>query len=59
MKKAIFKTKFESDYKRNGEIVKVLEYVGNDMYLIEFKDKKQLKVYDTELFFIGGGSLYE
>ena len=59
MKKAIFKTKFAEDYDRNGQEVKVLNYVGHNMYLIEFKDGKQLTVYDTELVFIGGESLYD
>ena len=51
MEKAIFKTKFATDMNRNNQIVKVIEYLGNDMYLIEFKDKKRLKVYDNELIF--------
>ena len=51
MEKAIFNTKFAADEDRNGEIVKIIKYLGNSMYLIEFKDKKQLKVYDTELEF--------
>jgi hypothetical protein len=59
MKRAIFKTKIAEDIKRNGQEVKVLDYVGNDMYKIEFKDGKQLTVYDTELIFIGGESLYD
>lgn len=49
MKKAIFNTK----------IVKVIDYVGNDMYLIEFKNKKRIKVYANELVFIGNESLYD
>lgn len=51
MEKAVFNTKFASDMDRNGQVVKVLKYLGNDMYLIEFKDKKQLRVYDNELEF--------
>ena len=52
MEKAIFNTKFVSDMDKNGEIVTILKYIGNDMYLIEFNDKTQLKVYDNELTFI-------
>lgn len=59
MNKAIFKTKFAQDMKRNGQVVKVLDYIGNNMYLIEFKDKKRLKVYDNELIFFGENSLYD
>lgn len=59
MTRAIFKTKFADDCGRNGEEVKVLKYAGHNMYLIEFKDGKQLTVYDTELVFIGGESLYD
>ena len=54
--KAIFKTKFADDYARNGQEVTVLNYVGHDMYLIEFKDGVQLTVYNTELLIIGGES---
>lgn len=59
MQKAIFNTKFAEDYDRNGQEVKVLDYIGHDMYLIEFKDGKKTKVYCTELTFIGGNSLYD
>lgn len=48
----IFKTKFASDMKLNGQKVKVIDYLGNNMYEIEFKNKKRLKVYDNELIFI-------
>ena len=59
MAKAIFNTKFASDIKKNGQIVKVLDYVGNDMYLIEFRNGKQLEVYGNELIFLGDESLYD
>ena len=59
MTKAIFKTKFADGADRNGQEVKVLSYVGKNMYRIEFKDGKQMTVYDTELTFIGGESLYD
>lgn len=59
MKQAIFNTKFASDMDRNNEIVKVIDYIGNDMYLIEFEDNTRLKVYDNELIFIGNESLYD
>ena len=59
MRKAIFNTKFVNDLDKNGEIVKVLDYIGNDMYLIEFRNKEKLKVYDNELIFIGNESLYD
>ena len=51
-KKAIFNTKFVCDEKYNGKICKIIDYVKYNtdiMYIIEFKDKKRLKVYDTEL----------
>lgn len=51
-RKAIFKTKFTCNEKYNGKkckIVDYIEYKDEIMYIIEFKDKKQLKVYDTEL----------
>lgn len=51
-KKAIFSTKFACDEKYNGKKCKIVDYVkyrNEIMYLIEFKDKKQLRVYDTEL----------
>lgn len=51
MKKAIFKTKFAEDYDRNGQEVTILDYVGNNMYSIQFNDGKRLTVYDTELIF--------
>ena len=58
MEKAIFNTKFVEDENKNGQIVKVLEYIGSGMYLIQFKNKEQLRVYDNELIFIGSESLY-
>ena len=51
-KKAIFKTKFAEDEKYNGKICKIIDYVKYNtdiMYIIEFKDKKRLRVYDTEI----------
>ena len=55
MEKAIFKTKFAEDMDRNNQIVTVIKKVDKtDMYLIEFNDKKQLIVYDTELKFLEG-----
>lgn len=48
-KKAIFKTKFDCDKKYNNKECKIIDYLDNGMYLIEFKDKKRLKVYDTEI----------
>lgn len=55
MEKAIFRTKFDEDMDRNNQIVTVIKKVDKtDMYLIEFDDKKQLIVYDTELKFLEG-----
>ena len=55
MEKAIFRTKFDEDMDRNNQIVTVINKVDKtDMYLIEFDDKKQLIVYDTELKFLEG-----
>ena len=51
-KKAIFRTKFECDKKYNGKKCKIIDYIkykDEVMYLIEFKDKKQLRVYAEEL----------
>ena len=59
MKQAIFNTKIVSDMERNNQIVNVIDYIGNDMYLIEFEDKKRLEVYGNELIFIGTESLYD
>ena len=52
MRKAIFNTKFEQDAKRNGQEVKVISYIGNNMYLVVFEDGELSKVYDNELDFI-------
>lgn len=54
-KKARFETKFAKDEKYNGKICKIIDYVSyrdEVMYLVEFKDKKRLKVYDTELIIL-------
>lgn len=54
-KKARFETKFAKDKKYNGKICKIIDYVSyrdEVMYLVEFKDKKRLKVYDTELIIL-------
>lgn len=46
----IFNTKFACDKNRNGEKCIILKDYNNGQLLIEFlKDKKQLKIYDTEL----------
>jgi hypothetical protein len=54
-KKARFETKFAKDEKYNGKICKIIDIVSyrdEVMYIIEFKDKKRLKVYDTELIIL-------
>ena len=51
-KKAIFSTKFACDEKYNGKKCKIIDYIeyrDDIMYIIEFEDKKQLKVYKEEL----------
>ena len=51
-KKARFETKFACNDKYNGKICKIIDYItyrNEIMYLVEFKDKTRLKVYDTEL----------
>ena len=49
MKQAIYK----------NELVKVLDYIKDDIYLIELKNKKKIKVGSNELLFIGRKSLYD